>query len=170
MPFFSLSICLSTCMSLQSDARDFTVSKGNFVQNTSNHYEWSSNFISVEFWSSIRYWYPPASSLGAAINPSEHYNCCCIPGTQKQYFQYQKWVTESVNTPLWISWWGDQLEWANRPLLKHVLRNWTLCSFCLPYRPQNWKQSWEIAWTSVKMKAYKQKSPRSSHFCCFVPC
>ena len=71
------------------------------------------------------------ASLGTAINSSEHYNCCCIHGTQKQYFQHHKWVTESVNAPLWISWWGDQLEWASRPLLKHDWETGHLVLFVL---------------------------------------
>jgi len=157
-------------MSLQSDARDFTVSKDNFVQNANNHYEWSSNFISVEFRSSIRYWYPPWCLQSKNSNQFIRTLQLLLHSWHSEtIFPASKmgnWICECTLVNFLVR----RPEWASRPLLKHVLRNWTPRSFCLPYYPQNWKQSWAITWTSMRVKAYRQKSPGSSHLYCFVPC
>jgi len=95
-PFVFLPACPYNLMPETSQSEKVTLYRtpATTINDLVISYQWNFDLVS-----GIDILYD-ASSLGAAINPSEHYNCCCIPGTQKQYFQYQKRVTESVNTPL----------------------------------------------------------------------
>jgi len=83
-PFVFLPTCLYNLMPETSQSAKVTLYRtpATTMNDLVISYQWNFDLVSgIDI-------LHDASSLGAVINPSEHYNCCCISGTQKQYFQY----------------------------------------------------------------------------------